>query len=198
VALPPACCVVAVDALVRELLFAAAAFGGAYPSEGAEARLVRVILDRLPALEVAPLELPSPRDPRLRRLADALVADPADARTLPQLARASGMTARTAARLFAKDTRLSFARWRQQLRLVVALERLGAGEAVTTVALEVGYRDVSSFIAVFKAALGDTPASYFHGRVPDQPRHRRRGLRSVADSVPRNPPVLLGRAWYRG
>jgi AraC-like DNA-binding protein len=27
--------------------------------------------------------------------------------------------------------------------------------------LNVGYSDVSSFIAVFKAALGETPAKYF-------------------------------------
>jgi AraC-like DNA-binding protein len=38
---------------------------------------------------------------------------------------------------------------------------LGAGDSVTRVALEVGYGDVSSFIAVFKAAMGDTPARYF-------------------------------------
>jgi AraC-like DNA-binding protein len=40
-------------------------------------------------------------------------------------------------------------------------ERLGAGESVSTVALDVGYEDVSSFIAVFKSALGETPARYF-------------------------------------
>jgi AraC-like DNA-binding protein len=35
------------------------------------------------------------------------------------------------------------------------------GDAVSNVALNVGYSDVSSFIAVFKAALGETPARYF-------------------------------------
>jgi AraC-like DNA-binding protein len=39
--------------------------------------------------------------------------------------------------------------------------RLGAGASVTQVALEVGYSDVSSFIAVFKDALGETPARFF-------------------------------------
>jgi AraC-like DNA-binding protein len=47
------------------------------------------------------------------------------------------------------------------LRLLVALEKLGAGASVTQVALEVGYNDVSSFIAVFRDALGETPARYF-------------------------------------
>jgi AraC-like DNA-binding protein len=161
VGLPARCCVVAVDALVQHLLVAAAAFGPDYPERGPEARLVQVILDRLPALLVSPLELPSPRDPRLVRIADVLERDPADVRPIAELAKVAGVTARTAARLFVKDTGLTFGQWRQQLRLLVALERLGAGDSVTEVALEVGYADVSSFIAVFKDALGETPARYF-------------------------------------
>jgi AraC-like DNA-binding protein len=73
----------------------------------------------------------------------------------------SGMIERTAARLFQKETGLSFGKWRQQLRMLKALEILGAGASVIQVALEVGYNDVSSFIAVFKKAYGETPAKYF-------------------------------------
>jgi AraC-like DNA-binding protein len=154
--------VVAVDRLVEELLGAAAAFGPAYPAEGAEARLVRVILDRLPLLAVAPLlHLPEPTSPALKRITSALAKDPADKRTLDEWARAVGMTVRTAARGFVRETSLSFGRWRQQLRLLVALERLGAGASVTSVAFDVGYDDVSSFIAAFKSATGETPARYF-------------------------------------
>jgi AraC-like DNA-binding protein len=60
---------------------------------------------------------------------------------------------------------VSFGRWRQQLRLLAALELLGAGESVTRVAFEVGYEDVSSFISAFKGAMGETPARYFEARV---------------------------------
>ena len=41
------------------------------------------------------------------------------------------------------------------------MERLGAGEAVSNVAFDVGYKDVSSFVAAFKTALGQTPSRYF-------------------------------------
>lgn len=61
---------------------------------------------------------------------------------------------------------MSFGRWCQQLRMLAALERLGAGESVTTAAIEVGYEDVSAFIAAFKATMGETPARYFKGRAP--------------------------------
>jgi AraC-like DNA-binding protein len=161
VAAPARNCVVSVDPLVSELLIAAAAFGDGYPAGGPQARLVDVIVDRLPLLATAPLSLPYPRDRRILRITEALIAQPAQPGVLDELAASAGVTARTAARLFVKDTGLTFGQWRQQLRLLVALERLGAGASVTQVALEVGYNDVSSFIAVFKESLGETPARYF-------------------------------------
>jgi AraC-like DNA-binding protein len=161
VAAPARNCVVAVDPLVRELLIAAAEFGDGYAGDGPQARLVDVIVDRLPLLAAAPLSLPYPRDRRILRIAESLIAQPAQPGVLDELAADAGVTARTAARLFVKETGLTFGQWRQQLRLLIALERLGAGASVTQVALDVGYNDVSSFIAVFKESLGETPARYF-------------------------------------
>jgi AraC-like DNA-binding protein len=159
--LPPHSCAVVPDPLVAALLIAAAELPHDQPFDEPAARLVRVLLDRLPGLRTAPLGLNWPRDPRAERIADALSANPADAAVLEELAAAAGVTARTAARLFVKETGQTFGQWRQQLRLLVALEHLGAGASVTQVALEVGYSDVSSFIAVFRDAFGDTPARYF-------------------------------------
>jgi len=165
-ALPGVPRVVAVSPLVRELLRAAAEAGPGYPRGGPEERLVRVILDRLPALAAAPLlHLPEPADPQLARIVAGLKADPADGRTFDAWAKAVALTPRTAARRFVAQTGMTPGRWRKQLRLFVALERLGAGESVSRVAFAVGYRDVSSFIAVFRAALGVTPARYF--RAPE-------------------------------
>lgn len=149
------------DALVQALLIAAAALPYDQPFDEPASRLVQVLLDRLPGLPAAPLGLNWPGDPRIQRIADALSADPAQPAVLEDLATAAGVTARTAARLFVKETGQTFGQWRQQLRLLVALEHLGAGASVTQVALEVGYNDVSSFIAVFRDAFGDTPARYF-------------------------------------
>lgn len=161
VALPEQCCVVAIDRLVEELLIAVAGLAEHYPPEGRDARLVRVLLDRLPDLVAAPLGLRYPSDPRIQQIARTLSANPAEPGILDELAEAAGVTARTAARLFVKETGQTFGQWRQQLRLLAALERLAGGASVTQVALEVGYSDVSSFIAVFKDALGETPARYF-------------------------------------
>jgi AraC-like DNA-binding protein len=64
-------------------------------------------------------------------------------------------------RIFRAETGVGFAEWRRQCRLHHALKRLGAGESVSTVSAEVGYQNVSSFIAVFKEAFGETPGRYF-------------------------------------
>ncbi|RDK03399.1 AraC family transcriptional regulator [Paraburkholderia lacunae] len=161
VPLPGQGAAVVLDRLVEALLIAVADLPKDEPLDAPSTRLVQVLLDRLPGLPAAPLAVNWPRDLRAQRIADALSANPAEQAVLEDLAAAAGVTARTAARLFVKETGLTFGQWRQQLRLLVALERLGAGASVTQVALEVGYNDVSSFIAVFRDAFGDTPARYF-------------------------------------
>ncbi|MFM0047610.1 AraC family transcriptional regulator [Paraburkholderia sediminicola] len=151
----------ALDRLAEALLGAAGDLPHDKPVDEPTGRLLQVLLDRLSGLPSAPLALHWPRDPRIQRIAEALNVNPAEPAVLDDLAAAAGVTARTAARLFVKETGQTFGQWRQQLRLLVALERLGAGASVTQVALEVGYGDVSSFIAVFRDAFGDTPARYF-------------------------------------
>jgi len=158
---PRKCCVVNVDPLLRLLLVEASGFGPDYPAQGPQQRLMQVIVDRLSAGEVVPAGLPSASDARLVQLTRRLEGNPADPRPLAELAGECGMTDRTAARLFLKDTGLSFGQWRQQLRLLKAMEPLSLGRSVTQVALDVGYADVSSFIAAFRQAFGDTPARYF-------------------------------------
>jgi AraC-like DNA-binding protein len=154
--------VIEIDRLVAELLAAAARCGPDFPPGGPEERLVQVLLDRLPALDVAPLlHLPWPTSRELVAIARALEADPTDRRTLEDFAKAHKLVSRTAARRFVAETGLTFGQWRAQLRLQAALVRLGAGASVTEVSFAVGYDDVSSFIAAFKAAMGATPAKYF-------------------------------------
>ena len=159
--LPAAPAVVQVRPLLRELIVAAVAFRQPYDPDGPEARIVAVLLDELEVARTAPLHVPVPRDPRLRAITDRLLVDPSDGRTLSAWARTAGASARTLARLFRRETGLGFGDWRREARLLHALERLAAGEAVTTVALELGYDGPSAFIAMFRARLGTTPGRYF-------------------------------------
>jgi AraC-like DNA-binding protein len=164
VGLPHAVCVVQVTPLLHELILAAVAGGNDYARDSAPARLVAVILDQIRALPVAPLALPTPQDARLRRVTDALRADPARALGLGGWARLAGASERTLARLFERETGMSFRAWRQQLRLLRALELLAAGAPVTRVALDLGYESTSAFTAMFRRVLGTTPTAYFRQR----------------------------------
>ena len=56
---------------------------------------------------------------------------------------------------------MTFGKWRQQLRLVRAMQLLAEGARVTHAALEAGYSTPSAFICMFRKTLGTTPASYF-------------------------------------
>jgi AraC-like DNA-binding protein len=64
---------------------------------------------------------------------------------------------------------MSFAAWRQQLRLVQALSRLAAGESVTLVAQDLGYDSPSAFAAMFRRSLGCAPSRYFEPATSARP-----------------------------
>ena len=161
--LPAQCGVVRVTPLLRELIRQAAALPQLYDPDGPHGRLVTVILDQIEGLPTAPLHLPDVADPRLRPIAEALIRDPADPRHLADWAARAGASTRTLARLFRRDTGMTFGQWRQQVRLLAALALLAEDRPVTTVALDLGYDSQSAFIAMFRRAFGVTPGRYFAG-----------------------------------
>jgi len=123
-------------------------------------RLLAVLLDELGAAPEEPLRLPTPRDPRLRRMTAALAADPADRRRLDDWAAALGLPKRTLVRGFKAETGLGFVQWRHHARLIRAAALLGDGASVTEAALAVGYDSVSAFITRFRAGFGVTPGRF--------------------------------------
>ena len=159
--LPTSCCVVQVTPLLRELIIQASELPHWYTLGGRDERIMRLILDEIRELPIAPLHLPEPHDRRLRRMTTALKNDPADRRTLAAWGHTVGASSRTLARLFQVQTGMSFQAWQRQARLLAGLMRLAEGEPVTTVAMDVGYESPSAFIAMFKRALGTTPSQYF-------------------------------------
>lgn len=177
--MPTTCAVVHVEPLLRELVLRAIAVRAARAARrpgGADDRLAAVLLDEIRSAPVAPLHLARPTDSRALRVVRALEADPSDARPLSAWARTAGASERTLARLFVRETGVGFRAWRQQLRLLRALERLAGGQPVTTVAMDLGYESPSAFIAMFRKALGTTPGAYFRPAAA-APRRRARDRR---------------------
>jgi AraC-like DNA-binding protein/quercetin dioxygenase-like cupin family protein len=158
--LPRRCCVLHVSPLLRELVLHACA-RGSLGRAAADARLAGVLLDQLAEARSVPFQLPTPRDARARRVADALARDPADGRPLDGLAAEAGASKRTIERAFRLETGMTFGKWRQQLRLLHATRLLATGAKVTAAALDAGYESPSAFIAMFRRAMGTTPSKYF-------------------------------------
>lgn len=160
VELPDTPCILATSGLLREAVMQAAAWQSP-ELDAAQQRLAGVIVDEIRTLPRVTLGLPMPQDARLRKIAEALSDCPDDERHLQEWATWAGIAPRTLTRRFALETGFSFTAWRQRVRLLRALERLAAGVPVTRVALELGYDNVSAFIALFRRTFGVTPGRYF-------------------------------------
>ena len=158
--MPGACRVLPVSPLLRELIVRATELPVHYDERGAAGHVVALILDELHHERSLPLHLPMPRDKRLRGLCLALLEQPGDPRTLDEWAPSTNASPRTLARLFVAETGLTFGAWRQQARVLEAMGRLGGGQAVTDVALDLGYDSVSAFSAMFRRAAGVSPSAY--------------------------------------
>ncbi|GAB2483882.1 helix-turn-helix transcriptional regulator [Comamonas humi] len=153
--------VVGISPLLRELIRAAMAVAMPYAADSRDGRLMRLLLDELQALPVLPMHLPKPADARLRRICAHLQQHPDDTATLQDWAERLQVNPKTLQRLFARDTGMGFGRWRQQARLLQALERLAQGEKVIDVALALGYDSPGAFATMFKRQFGQTPSGFF-------------------------------------
>ncbi|HTH93874.1 MAG TPA: helix-turn-helix transcriptional regulator [Rhodocyclaceae bacterium] len=159
--LPQVAQAVGISPLLRELIVAAAEVELPYTPKSRDGRLMRLLLDELHALPVLPLHLPQPADARLRKICTRIQREPDDVSTLADWADQLGVDVKTIQRLFARDTGMTFGQWRQQARLLNALERLAQGERVLDVALALGYDSPSAFAAMFRRQFGQTPSSFF-------------------------------------
>ena len=131
---------VAISPLLRELIKAAVEVSHPIARNSRDGRLMRLLLDELRALPVLPLHLPWPTDPRLVTLCTRLQQRLDDG---------------------ASQTGMTFGQWRQQARLLRALELLAHGEKVLDVALALGYDSPSAFATMFKRQFACTPSQFF-------------------------------------
>lgn len=162
--LPAICCAISVTPLLRELLVRCAHMPVLYEESDANGRMVAVLLDELACAQVEDLHLPMPSDPRLRRIAEAMLESPADRGTLELWARRAGLSERTLARTILRETGMSFVRWRQQLGVMLAVKWLAGGTSIQQAAADLGYESVPSFVTMFRKVLGTSPGRYMAER----------------------------------
>ncbi|MFD6055514.1 helix-turn-helix domain-containing protein [Agromyces sp. NPDC060279] len=120
----------------------------------------QLLVRLLERADLTRLDLPMPDDDRTRRVADAVLADPADARTLDEWGAFVGASERNLSRLFRQETGFTFADWRTKARMRVAVELLAADQPVGIVGRRVGYRTASAFVQAFRREFGTTPGAF--------------------------------------
>jgi AraC-like DNA-binding protein/mannose-6-phosphate isomerase-like protein (cupin superfamily) len=157
--LPAAPTVLEVSPLLRELVLALIDEPVIYDEQGRGGAVALLIYDEIARAPRLPFVLPMPRDPRLLRVCNALLADPASRLTLDGWVDTAGASVRTLARLFEEELGLSFIAWRQRVRFHNALESIIAGESISSVAERNGYRSPSAFSSAFRNVMGHAPSS---------------------------------------
>lgn len=167
--LPLQSCVVVLSPLLRELLYA---LDG--PPSQAEPSSHHALLVTEQLLQAAlnnpctlPLSLPSPKEPRVGRICDYIQDNPEENKSLQEWSLLLGLHCRTLHRLFLKEVGMSFVQWRQQAKLLKAMEWLAQGRQILSVALDLGYQTQSAFTVMFRRNLGITPGQFIKSMSPD-------------------------------
>lgn len=163
-ALPNVCATFSINPMLREMIFHLAKLPPLYPLEGPTSRLVQVLLDELTQMKAEPLHFPITSHPKIQQIAAQLIEAPSDRRTVKEWATTVAMSERTLARLILKHTGMTFGRWRQQLHIVVAVQKLGFGTSVQVISQDLGYDSPSAFTAMFKKYMGQPPRRYLQDR----------------------------------
>jgi AraC-like DNA-binding protein len=159
--LPRYCCVVSVSPLLKELILHACNYTTLKTQITWQRHLIEILVDQLKTIQTVPLQLPNPSDPRALRVTHSLLADPSNSQSLSIVCKGAGASRRTIERLFQEDVGMTVGKWRQQLRLMHAMQLLAGGAKVTHAAMEAGYSTPSAFISMFRKTLGTTPARFF-------------------------------------
>jgi AraC-like DNA-binding protein len=102
--------------------------------------------------------------------------------SLSDIAREGDVSVFRVCRVFRAATGSTLHAYRNQMRLQAALERLGGGESLTEVALDLGYSSHSHFTAAFRELFGVTPSS-----VRNPPVSRRKGAPRLSRASRRPP-----------
>ncbi|WP_082594346.1 AraC family transcriptional regulator [Sphingomonas sp. Root710] len=162
--LPDGCATFSISPMLREMIFHLAKLPPLYPLEGPTSRLAQVLLDELAQMKAEPLHFPVASHPKIQQIAAELLDTPDDHRTIREWAATVAMSERSLARLIIKHTGMTFGRWRQQLHIVIAVQRLSSGATVQAVSQELGYDSPSAFTTMFRRYMGKPPRRYLQDR----------------------------------
>jgi quercetin dioxygenase-like cupin family protein len=157
--MPDTCAVLEMTPLLRELVVRAAALPIHYDEAGDDGLLMQLLLAEMRRVPRCALDLPLAASADLRVLCERIL-DELSGRDASGGRTPLHISSKTLYRRFLRETGVSFARWKQQARLLEAIRMLADGLPVTTVAVNLGYESASAFSTMFKRSLGVSPRRF--------------------------------------
>lgn len=136
-------------------------------TETQQASLITVFCEEIRAARRENWTLQFPSDVRLNLWLEGVRMGTLPPR-LNQLSRLVGACERTISRIFIRDTGMNYQTWRQQFRLLKAMEMLAEGDSISQVAQQLEFVSASAFIVFFRQLTGTTPTRYHGGIMPQK------------------------------
>jgi len=161
--MPSSCTVFDVTPLLRELVVRAATVPASYDERGEDGLIMQLVTAEMRRMPECAFDLPLPDSPDLRALCERIFADLSTREPCGVDAAALNVSTRTLYRRFLRETGITFARWKQQARLLESIRRLAEGAPVTLVAVDLGYESPGAFSTMFRRALGVAPRAFAAG-----------------------------------
>jgi AraC-like DNA-binding protein len=158
--LDPRCAVLHVTPLLRELIVETVNLGQLRIRDRYEGALCELLIHQLQKASPMPTFVTLPREKRALAVAQAILLNPAEPKSMAVLCSGAGGSVRTIERAFRSDVGTTFEAWRRQVRLTKAVELLVAGCSIKEVAYKVGYRQSSAFVEMFRRTFGSTPKAW--------------------------------------
>lgn len=148
-----------VTPLLKELIERMAFWEWDKPSSE-QANTLALCCEELLHAEKYDLTLPLPTDKRLTVWLERIKTGDSLPQPLNEMSTQIGASSKTISRLFIKETGMPYQAWRQQWRLLTAIEQLSEKKSVSAVAHALEFSSDSAFIHFFKQHTGETPSHY--------------------------------------
>lgn len=159
------CAAYEISSLLRELIIFVCQKGIVRDDSDENRNLIEFLAFQVKKLKPISLMIPMPQDERARRLALRLIDNPGTEDSLRDLCVACRTSMRSMQRIFLQELGMPLSRWKNQVKMVHAIQLLASKKSVTHISLVLGFESASAFIFSFRQFFGISPGKYRSAQV---------------------------------
>ncbi len=156
------CEVLSISPLLRQLLLKAPHLTAPFSKH--DELIFDLILCELKIADAIQLHLPLPENKKLLALCQNFMRAPNIHLSPEEIAKQLNLSERHFSRLFKNEVGLSFSKWRQQVCVLLSLEKIMQGQSIQHIAYDYGFKNPAAFSTLFHRILGVSPSRYFQNK----------------------------------